>query len=75
MPDVAFVPLDSIQGHDSFLVDMDRQTRARNYLTCSFRGQTTRLYDDLPALGQEAANDGSRDSNLLQRSQTRISVL
>ena len=22
--DVAFVPLDSIQGHDSFLVDMDR---------------------------------------------------
>ena len=24
VPDVAFVPLDSIQGHDSFLVDMDR---------------------------------------------------
>ena len=22
--DVAFVPLDSLQGHDSFLVDMDR---------------------------------------------------
>ena len=24
VPDVTFVPLDSIQGHDSFLVDMDR---------------------------------------------------